>query len=194
MKTNARLINHSGGGITQEAIEFLQKQDVTLWSLFGAAINHTIKTGRRALPLLKGNLSQTVKRFQSNLCLQAWSTPPHQHLTGQCVSRRWRTLHCRKVQVCLHHKMLDSGVITASDGRREVTLYRNTTRCITAFCTQGRRTISICGSSPGKKYLGVSASNTPAASCSFICSAVWRAIKWMLYFIETTAVIQNVGI
>lgn len=64
MQTNARLINHSGGGITQEAIVFLQKQEVTLWSLFGAAINHTIKTGQRALLLLKGNLSQTVKKLQ----------------------------------------------------------------------------------------------------------------------------------
>lgn len=50
VKTNARLINHSRGArIALEAIEFLQKQDVTLRSLFGNAVNHTMKTGPRAL-------------------------------------------------------------------------------------------------------------------------------------------------
>lgn len=36
---NKRLVNKSqrGGGITPEALEFLEKQDVTLWSLFGGS-------------------------------------------------------------------------------------------------------------------------------------------------------------
>lgn len=67
VKTNAPLINHSRGEIAPEGIEFLQKQDVTLWSLFAAAINHTIKTGPRALLFLKGNLSQNVNPPSSSL-------------------------------------------------------------------------------------------------------------------------------
>lgn len=129
---------------------FLQKQEVTLWSLFGAAINHTIKTGQRALLLLKGNLSQTVKKLQrstESLLAGLVEAPPPTITSQDSETHADGELHMaeRSERVCTR-KWKIAALVQPTTGTGSNTVHTNTH----LLSCETQRTISICRISPGK--------------------------------------------